>query len=127
MAKRFTYGVNIAPLIDVVFILLAFMFLYSRLDTAESIEVALPQAEGEAVEAASPAVLSIRKDGVFFWGREVLTEEELKQRIQSLGKSSPLIVQTDREAPAEGLVKVMSMLAKAGIEAASIKVALPGR
>ena len=127
MAKRFTYGVNIAPLIDVVFILLAFMFLYSRLDTAESIDVALPQAEGEAVEAASPAVLSIRKDGVFFWGREALTEEELKQRIQSLGKSSPLIVQTDREAPAEGLVKVMSMLAKAGIEAASIKVALPDR
>lgn len=127
MAKRFTYGVNIAPLIDVVFILLAFMFLYSRLDTAESIEVALPQAEGEAVEAASPAVLSITKDGAFFWGREALTEEELKQRIQSLGKSSPLIVQTDREAPAEGLVKVMSMLAKAGIEAASIKVTLPGR
>jgi len=127
MAKRFTYGVNIAPLIDVVFILLAFMFLYSRLDTAESIEVALPQAEGEAAEAASPAVLSITKDGAFFWGREALTEEELKQRIQSLGKSSPLIVQTDREAPAEGLVKVMSMLAKAGIEAASIKVALPDR
>ena len=127
MAKRFTYGVNIAPLIDVVFILLAFMFLYSRLDTAESIEVALPQAEGEAAEAASPAVLSITKDGAFFWGREALTEEELKQRILSLGKSSPLIVQTDREAPAEGLVKVMSMLAKAGIEAASIKVALPDR
>ena len=127
MAKRFTYGVNLAPLIDVVFILLAFMFLYSRLDTAESIEVALPQAEGEAAEAASPAVLSITKDGAFFWGREALTEEELKQRIQSLGKSSPLIVQTDREAPAEGLVKVMSMLAKAGIEAASIKVALPGK
>ena len=123
MAKRFTYGVNLAPLIDVVFILLAFMLIYSRLDVTESIDVSLPQAEGQTSEDSSPVVLSIRKDGTFFWGKEALTEEELRLRIQGFAKSSPLIVQSDRDAPAEGLVKVMSILAKAGIEAASIKVA----
>ena len=123
MAKRFTYGVNLAPLIDVVFILLAFMLIYSRMDVTESIDVALPQAEGQAAEVEKPVVISIRKDGAFFWGDGQISEAELPGRIEALGREQAVVIQADREADAESLIRLMSVLSRAGIQSANIKVA----
>ena len=123
MAKRFTYGVNLAPLIDVVFILLAFMLIYSRLDVTETIDVNLPQAEGQTVEIEQPVVISISRNGEFFWGKELISEADLRSRTAALTAEQSVIVQADREAVSEALITVMSVLSKAGIRSANIKVA----
>jgi len=122
MSKRFTYGVNLAPLIDVVFILLAFMLIYSRLDVSESIDVALPQTEGQSAVVASPRVISIQKSGELFLGTNPISEKELENRIVNLSGQQNILVQTDRETDAESLIKVMSVLSRAGVQSADIKV-----
>ena len=126
MAKRFTYGVNIAPLIDVVFILLAFMLIYSRLEMTESIEVDLPKVGGQATESESPLILSINKGGEIFWGTSQIGLDELQIRVAELGQKQPILLQSDRDTDAEALVGVMAVLSKAGISAVSIKVAGKG-
>lgn len=123
MAKRFTYGVNLAPLIDVVFILLAFMLIYSRLDVTETIDVDLPQTEGQTAEIEQPVVISISRNGEFFWGKDLLREEDLRSRTATLTPEQAVIVQADREAASEALITVMSVLSKAGVHSANIKVA----
>ena len=123
MAKRFTYGVNLAPLIDVVFILLAFMLIYSRLDITETIEVNLPQAEGQTAEIEHPVMISIGRNGEFFWGKDLLSEEDLRSRTAVLTPEQSVLVQADREAASESLITVISILSQAGIHSANIKVA----
>jgi len=122
MARRFTYGVNLAPLIDVVFILLAFMLIYSRLDVSESIDVTLPKAEGQSTAVTSPLVISIQKSGELFWGTTQISEAELQHRLLHLSKQQIILVQSDREAASESLIKVMSALSRAGVQSANIKV-----
>ena len=123
MAKRFTYGVNLAPLIDVVFILLAFMLIYSKLDVTESIDVALPQVKGQNTSVEKPVVVSIRQNGDIFWGTDMVSEEELLLRAESLSEEQSVVIQADRESASESLIRLMSTLSQAGIRSADIKVA----
>ena len=123
MARRFRYGVNLAPLIDVVFILLAFMLIYSKLDVTESIDVALPQVKGQNTSVEKPVVVSIRQNGDIFWGTDMVSEEELLLRTESLSEEQPVVIQADRESASESLIRLMSTLSQAGIRSADIKVA----
>ena len=123
MARRFRYGVNLAPLIDVVFILLAFMLIYSKLDVAESIDVALPQVKGQNTSVEKPVVVSIRQNGDIFWGTDMVSEEELLLRAESLSEEQSVVIQADRESASESLIRLMSTLSQAGIRSADIKVA----
>jgi len=123
MARRFKYGVNLAPLIDVVFILLAFMLIYSKLDVTESIDVALPQVKGQNTSVEKPVVVSIRQNGDIFWGTDMVSEEELLLRAESLSEEQSVVIQADRESASESLIRLMSTLSQAGIRSADIKVA----
>ena len=123
MARRFRYGVNLAPLIDVVFILLAFMLIYSKLDVTESIDVALPQVKGQNTSVEKPVVVSIRQNGDIFWGTDMVSEEELLLRAESLSEEQSVVIQADRESASESLIRLMSTLSQAGIRSADIKVA----
>ena len=123
MTRRFKYGVNLAPLIDVVFILLAFMLIYSKLDVTESIDVALPQVKGQNTSVEKPVVVSIRQNGDIFWGTDMVSEEELLLRAESLSEEQSVVIQADRESASESLIRLMSTLSQAGIRSADIKVA----
>ena len=123
MTRRFKYGVNLAPLIDVVFILLAFMLIYSKLDVTKSIDVALPQVKGQNTSVEKPVVVSIRQNGDIFWGTDMVSEEELLLRAESLSEEQSVVIQADRESASESLIRLMSTLSQAGIRSADIKVA----
>jgi biopolymer transport protein ExbD len=96
-------GINLMPLVDVVFLLLIF-FLAATTFAREEIELdlSLPQASsGEASRPDRQIVVNVFADGrIVVDGREV-TLEALRQKLEAAARRSreqPVLVRGDRDA-----------------------------
>ncbi len=121
--KHYSFGINLAPFIDVIFILLAFMLIYAKLDTAQFIEVELPQTQGKALERPSNMVIiTIAADNAFFWNGTEILFENLPASLNALMAENTIIIQADRKSDSEALIKLMNLLSQHKISAAQIAV-----
>ena len=58
--------INLAPLIDVVFLLLIFFMVTTTFRDEVGIKIQLPDASGEATAESQPLILTIDADGTFY-------------------------------------------------------------
>ena len=113
--------ISIAPLIDIVFLLLIFFMVTSHFDIAAGVRIRLPQISQKADEAdtSSPAILVIDKSGqVFLKGRSVEPEaiETLLKELVTEEKVSKLILQADKDVKHGRVVELMDLAKSAGIQ-----------
>ncbi len=110
-----------APMIDMVFLLLVFFMTVSSISQAGSrVELDLPESTSSEVpdDLSNRVMLSVQKDGVFFLGGEKLKAEELGPRLDALHERFPEIklrIRADRETAFADVKKAMSAATKAGI------------
>ncbi len=94
-------GINITPLIDVVFILLIFFAVTTSFIATSSIKVDLPKAKGEAVEEKKNIRLAINQSGEIFLDGQAVKDGELEGRLTMLKQTSPdalVIIEADEKA-----------------------------
>lgn len=115
--KTMSGDIDLAPLIDVVFLLLMFFMLTSTFRRQESIPVELPQAVTGEHQPHSVAVIVDRDGVVHVDGREVslgVLGQRVKHAIES-GPADVVSVHADSRMPVQRLVQVMDELQKSGI------------
>jgi len=120
-------GVDLTPLIDVVFLLLIF-FMVSTTFTREShLGIQLPEADGVAAEApASQLDLVIDASGQYMINDRTLVNnkrETLNRAITELSggdTSLPFIITADGRTPHEFVVRAMDVAGKLGYAKLSI-------
>jgi len=111
---------QMAPMIDMVFLLLVFFMTVSNLAQAEKrIKLDLPESRQADVpeELADRATVSIKEDGTVFWGAQSVTIEDLPGRIEPLVAETPDLrvqVRADRTTPYSEIRKVLEACAQAG-------------
>lgn len=106
--------VQIAPLIDVVFLLLIFYAVTTQFVSDERLKLELPEARtaeeaGRGQEATSP-VVTVAADGTVFVGDEEVAEAQLEERLRRLVEQSPegsIILKGDRGADYGVVVQVL--------------------
>ena len=109
-----------APMIDMVFLLLVFFMTVSNLAQAQKrIELELPEShQAEVPEDLSDRTpVSVKPDGSVYWGATEVTVEEVTERLESLVADEPDLrvqVRADRSTPFEEVKKVLRACAKAG-------------
>ncbi len=107
---------SLAPLIDVVFLLLIFFMLTSSFLETQAIEFDLPASA--TAEATRPTVLvvSVSREGGFgIDGRPLETPAFKKELAARLGSDGPgVLVLSDREVSVERVVAAMDMVRQAG-------------
>ena len=94
-------GINITPLIDVVFILLIFFAVTTSFISTSSIKVDLPKAKGEALEKAKDIRVSIDKNGVVYIDGNSIKDKDIPTYFQTMKKSNPngtVIIEADKDA-----------------------------
>jgi len=115
--KRVLLHTNIAPLVDVVFILLLFFMVTSRIMVSSSIEVALPTSVTSDAATIEEIILQVTEKGEFYIGdRKVLLEEicnELRRELMRF-HDSPVTIKADKKIPLSLLVKVIDEVRRAG-------------
>jgi biopolymer transport protein ExbD len=120
-------GVDLTPLIDVVFLLLIF-FMVSTTFTREShLKVELPQANGEAAESEVEQIdVVITRDGQYILNDKTLVNnrrETLERAIRDLAggdTSLPYIITADAITPHEFVVRAMDVAGRLGFARLSI-------
>lgn len=75
-------SLSIAPLIDVVFLLLIFFLLTSALASSDQLDVELPESEAAGIDPDKDAIiLEVNKEGVMAIGALRVTDESLEQDL----------------------------------------------
>ncbi|MBN1872396.1 MAG: biopolymer transporter ExbD [Candidatus Omnitrophica bacterium] len=112
---------DIAPLIDVVFLLLIFFMLTSSFIFQPGIKVNLPKAvTSEAVHEKSLVILITDKDMIFL-NERAITTNELNSRLRIAAKEKkPLLIKADRHASMGKIVEIWDMCRDTGISQINI-------
>ena len=120
---RLAGGLELTPMIDVVFLLMIFFLVASKLDEADrSIDVVLPEAAAARPLTSRPRefVVNIDREGNYFAGARPVRLEELRQLLRQAAADNPqrqtVIVRADENTAHKFVVAAMDACVQAGIE-----------
>ncbi len=111
--------IEIIPMIDVMFFLLAtFMLASLSLQNLHSLPVNLPQGKAAPIQAKTPVTLTITKESTILLDKNMVTLETLAATLQPMlnGLDSSVIVAADSAAPYGVTVQAMMQARNAGAQ-----------
>ena len=112
---------DIAPLIDVIFLLLVFFMLTSSFIFQPGIKINLPKAITSEVIQKENLIVIIKEDNSIFINERSVAEEELFSRLKIAAKESkPILIKADREASLGKVVEIWDVCRAEGIEKINI-------
>ncbi len=116
-----TARIEIIPLIDVIFFLLATFILFTlSLNKSNGIKVDLPKSEtAEARDPAGSVTISVTSEGIIAWDQDTVTLDEFLNRLQAYKatESNPkVLINGDENAFFSQAVYVFDEVRKAGIQ-----------
>ncbi len=121
--EEISLGISMAPLIDIVFLLLIFFMLTSHLDSSSGIDISLP----DVSESLSPRPLDnlivvLDKQGDCYLNKSKISLHALYSTIKdsALGKDIGLILSADKDVKHGRVVEIMDLARKAGVESITI-------
>lgn len=114
-------GFQIAPLIDVVFLLLIFFVtsqIYAQWEA--EIQIALPSARtaDQRSRQVGEIVVNIGRDGTIAVGGQTLTEERLTTILSRLALAYPgqaVILRADRRTEYDAVIRVLDLCRRSGV------------
>jgi biopolymer transport protein ExbD len=120
---RLGSGLELTPMIDIVFLLMIFFLVASKLDEDDrSIDVLLPQAAAAKPLTSRPRefVVNIDREGRTFAGARPVRLGELQQLLRQSVADNPnrqtVILRADEETAHKHVVAVMDACVAAGVE-----------
>jgi biopolymer transport protein ExbD len=116
--------IEIIPLIDIIFFLLAtFIMVSLSMSKNQGVQVALPTASsaaslGDQEEMEKAVTLSVNEKGEVFYNKEKITIAQLPMKLQtfkSTSKDPKIIIKSDSNADFKNVVAVLDEVRKIGI------------
>ncbi len=114
---------NIAPLVDVVFLLLLFFMLASHLIREPAINIRLPESKTAAAHSERAGTIHITKNNEIYFMDKRVGIENLRKAIRQFPSSDEKVflrIRADREADVGILVNVIDEVKLSGITNFSI-------
>ncbi|MFV1994708.1 MAG: ExbD/TolR family protein [Verrucomicrobiales bacterium] len=112
---------HMAPMIDVVFLLLIFFIVtwnYARFETELDVSVPVAEEGGDPQRTVGEIVVNVRKDGEIVLNATVITEDELLQKLKTIAeiyKDQAVILRGDRDTAYNHIIRVLDVCQKAKI------------
>jgi biopolymer transport protein ExbD len=111
---------EMAPMIDMVFLLLVFFMMASQMAQIQNIKMEIPEATKSVVPKERPNrwIVNITKDGHIFEGERPIELSELSSRVKKQIEINPetkIYLRADKATKHKDVKKVMTEMAKAGV------------
>ncbi len=116
--EEISLGISIAPLIDIVFLLLIFFMVTSHFEIITGIDITLPDiTERGSDQLADTVIVAIDKAGDCYLREKKVTLKDLYLRLKGSGeqKGINLILQADRDVKHGHVVRIMDLAKRAGV------------
>ena len=109
-------GINISPLIDMVFILLIFFIVAAVFVEEPGVQVRRPEAVTASELEKNSILLAVTADGQVHYGGDSIGVEGVRPLVRRLLRlrEMPVILQVDQEAEGQTLVRVIEEARTAG-------------
>ena len=121
---KLEYGlkqIDIAPLIDVVFLLIIFFMLTSSFVVQAGIKVNLPKAITSDLVQKETIEIIISKENVIYFNNKVVTAAQLKSTLKGLSKKDrSVFIKADRHTSLGKIVEIWDMCRDIGLTQVSI-------
>lgn len=112
---------DIAPLIDVVFLLLIFFMLTSSFIFQPGIRVNLPKAVTSEVLHKKLLVITVTEDNELYLKERPISGDELVSRVTMAGRDEqPLLIKADKDADLGKIIELWDLCRKVDIKQISI-------
>jgi biopolymer transport protein ExbD len=114
-------GIQLAPLVDVLMLLLIFFLLtWNAARNENELDVKVPKASAAKEKAAPPGdvVVNVRTDGTVVVNRRSMSGQELNDLLQNLVKLYPdqaVVIRGDEGGAYKNIVNVLNICSEAGV------------
>jgi biopolymer transport protein ExbD len=130
-AGRKRARIEIIPLIDIMFFLLAtFIMVSMSMIKNQGMPVNLPAAHASQADSAkASAALSVTQDGQIFWDKQAVSLDELPDKLKALAAADPdakVFIHGDKKAEFGMVVQVLDAVRRSGIKHSAIRTG-PGK
>ncbi len=113
--------INVVPFIDIVLVLLVIVLATASFINKKSVKVDLPTASSKTVTEKKAIMISIDKEGKYFYEKTELSLENLKERLKKLDPKKDVIsLQTDQKTEFQKFVSIIDILKEKGFQNLSI-------
>ena len=112
---------ELAPMIDVVFLLLIFFIVtwqFARFERDMDISVPAAEEAENKDRQQGEIIVNVREDGSIVLNGRVVSEDELLSKLQSISEAYPdqaVILRGSSEANFQAIINVLDQIKKAGI------------
>jgi biopolymer transport protein ExbD len=130
--QRVETGIDITPLIDVVFLMLIFFMVSTTFTREAHLQLTLPEAEATPVDEREQRLeLLVAATGMFSLNGKTLVNSRIETVMAALREASsgdttqPLTITADAKTPHELVVRAMDAAGRLGFSRLSITTRLP--
>ena len=112
---------NVVPFIDIVLVLLVIVLATASFVQNKSIKIDLPAASSKKAEEKKSIVISINKEGKYFYDKTPMAFAVLEAKLNTLDPKKDIVsLHTDKLTPFNYFVKVIDIMKAKGFENISI-------
>jgi biopolymer transport protein ExbD len=121
------FGFQIAPMVDVVFVLMLFFMACAGSQVVESqLNINLPAGQGSGQPGKTPIIIDISSDGLVSINNQSYGQPNdknlrdlydwLKNTIETFGSEDPVIIRPSPDARHERIIQVLNAAARAQVK-----------
>ncbi|MDG2000652.1 MAG: biopolymer transporter ExbD [Alphaproteobacteria bacterium] len=118
--KKKSIDINVAPLIDIVFLLLIFFMLTSEFTDFKTIDMISPNQNSASIEKKNlPIIINLSEEGLIEIDKAEVKLENLSEIIQMKlinSNNKKIVISTLNETKINNLIIVVDMIRSLGIE-----------
>ena len=127
--RRQQLDLNIAPLIDMVFILLIFFLVTTSFVKESGVDIDRPSAATAAVQEKAAIMIGVTKDNQIYMENRQIDIRAVRANVERALAENPegtVVIVADKYSRTGVAIEVMDACRMAGAEAVSIAARLPG-
>lgn len=117
--KDKTPELMISPMIDLIFLLLAFFIISTMYMTeVRTISIELPNAESAEVVHKSSSLVSVKKDGTYWLDEKKMPLDRLVEEVKARSGANPgysVVIRGEKEARYNDVIRVLDSCKSAGL------------
>jgi len=112
-------GIDLTPMLDVVFIMLIFFIVTSSFIRESGVEVQRPQAETASPQDKGNILIAVTADGQIWMDKQPVDIRSVRAHVERMRVDQPegaVVVQADQDARTGLVVQVMDQARLAGVQ-----------
>ncbi len=107
---------NVIPLVDVMMVLLTIVLMTSTFIASGAIPVELPKVTQDQKAVIKTAMIVVDNQGMIYFESTPTNLQGLKEKMNALGRETPVLVKADRYVAVQACVDVLDLLSGSGFK-----------